>query len=474
MNRITTVMIILLTLSSMAWAQDELSAPANNSPAPPATNTPPAALPAGADASAQLFSPLSTPAGVANSAQALAAAGGAVAPPASTLSPAVAAQLQASQPQALPSQTMQPAAMPSPATPSSGAQSQASQSPADISQFQKWLANNSPNSQQKIPPPPFVSNQSSGPESAPPSLPPKPKKHYARIKPQTGPDAPVVESPPLSYEKSQQIMLSAAPQASTPTDPDSEEVFNNMMKQNVPLTPQQVVRLRQLIDNSQRAAAIPPTVPPKPVSSTLLINLAPGSTPPAIRLAQGYVSSLVFVDSTGAPWPVASYDLGDPKATTIQWDGKSNILLIQAVTPYSESNLVLRLVGLPTPISLELVSGQRVVDYRTDIHVSGLGPESKELPTGSGLPESASQLLLNVLDGVAPPGSKPLKVSGGDCMAWLLGNKMYLRTRLTVLSPGWVGKMTSPDGMYAYEMQQSSSVLVSQYGEPIELKIEGF
>jgi intracellular multiplication protein IcmK len=116
-----------------------------------------------------------------------------------------------------------------------------------------------------------------------------------------------------------------------------------------------------------------------------------------------------------------------------------------------------------------------VVDYRTDIHVSGLGPNSKDLPTGTALPDSANQLLLGVLDGIAPAGSRPLTVKGGgDCLAWLLGDKMYLRTRLTVLSPGWVGRMVSPDGMIAYQIQKSSSVLVSRYGQPIELKIEGF
>jgi intracellular multiplication protein IcmK len=51
---------------------------------------------------------------------------------------------------------------------------------------------------------------------------------------------------------------------------------------------------------------------------------------------------------------------------------------------------------------------------------------------------------------------------------------MYLRTRLTLLSPGWVGRMVSPDGMMAYELQKTSSVLVSQYGNPMTLKIEGF
>lgn len=285
---------------------------------------------------------------------------------------------------------------------------------------------------------------------------------------------PTVVSAPMTYNQSQQAMLNTAPTVNIPQSPDSSVAFDALLQSNLPLTPQQVVRLRQLIDVSQRAAAIPANIPPKPVSTTLMINLAPGTTPPAIRLAQGYVTSLVFVDSTGAPWPIAAYDIGDPKTANIQWDAKGNVMLIQATSPYSDSDLVIRLVGLMTPITLELVSGQRVVDYRTDIHVSGLGPNSKDLPTGTPLPSSANQVLLSVLDGIAPPESKLLTVKGGECQAWLLGDTMYLRTRLTVLSPGWVGRMVSPDGMYAYEIQRTSSVLVSQYGEPIELKIGGF
>ena len=319
---------------------------------------------------------------------------------------------------------------------------------SDLAQFQAWLKNNGQNS--------------AGPHVS------KPKTITSP--PPTGP---IIKSKPMSYSQSQQAILNSVP-SSYPPSPDAQAAFNAMIQQNMPMTPQQVVRLRQLIDESQRAAAIPPTIPPRPVSSTLMINLAPGATPPAIRLAQGYVSSLVFVDSTGSPWPVASYDIGNPKMTNIQWDGKSNVLLIQASSPYGDSDLVIRLAGLATPVTLGLVLGQRVVDYRTDIHVAGIGPNAKDLPMGTGLPNSANQLLLNVLDGVAPPGSKPLTVSGGDCLAWLLGDKMYLRTRLTVLSPGWIGRMVSPDGMYAYEIQKSSSVLVSQYGEPVEIKIEGF
>lgn len=339
--------------------------------------------------------------------------------------------------------------------------------PTDVAQFQNWLKNNGHDLTAQMPP-----TQSSQSPSQPPPLGMSSKQTRRVIVSSGSSDSPVI-SQPMTMEESQEIMLKSVP-SSPPPSADSVAAFNDMMQKNAPLTPEQVVKLRQYIDRSQRAASIPANVPPKPVSTTLMINLAPGTTPPAIRLAQGYVSSLVFVDSSGAPWPIASYDIGDPKATSIQWDGKSNIMLVQAITPYSDSNLVVRLVNLPTPITLELVSGQRVVDYRADIHVSGMGPNTKDLPTGVSLPNSASQLLLNILDGVAPAGSKQLTVAGGDCQAWLFGDKMYLRTRLTVLSPGWIGKMVSPDGMNAYELQKTSSVLVSQYGEPIELKIEGF
>ena len=280
---------------------------------------------------------------------------------------------------------------------------------------------------------------------------------------------------PLTYAEGQKVMLDSLPDNAMPPSTDSNAAFEALMTQNMPMSPEQIVRMRQRIDLSQRASAITPNIPPKAVSSTIMINLAPGATPPAVRLSQGYVSSLVFVDSTGTPWPIAAFDIGNPKTVNMQWDGKSNILLIQAITPYISGDIVVRLVGLPTPITLELVSGQRVVDYRVDVHVSGIGPNTKELPLGTNLPNSANQLLLGVLDGVAPAGSRSLNVAGdANTQVWMLGDRLYLRTRFTVLSPGWVGKMVSPDGMTAYELPKTSSVLVSRYGEPVQLKIEGF
>ncbi len=348
----------------------------------------------------------------------------------------------------------------------------AEKSPANAQQFEQWLRKNGfgASEAENVPPPPLgqapIPIRTTGTPLASTNTP------AVDAVPAQTPLLP--PAPPPTLEQSEETMQNSVPPPTNPPTDDQQKAFDMLLKQNMPMSTDQVIQLRQQIDLSQRAAAVPPNVPPKPVSTTLMINLAPGSTPPPIRLAQGYVTSLVFVDSTGAPWPIAAYEIGNPKATNIQWDGKSNILLLQAVSPYSDGNLVIRLANLPTPLTLELISGQRVVDFRVDIHVAGMGPNPKEVSSKMGLPASANNLLLSVLDGVAPPGSKILTVKGGDCQAWLVGDKMYLRTRFTILSPGWLGKMSSSDGMQAYEMPRSASVLISRYGEPVELKVEGF
>ena len=101
-----------------------------------------------------------------------------------------------------------------------------------------------------------------------------------------------------------------------------DEAFATMTQSQLPMTPNQIRTLRKLFDETQRAAAEYPGVPPRPTSSSIVVNLAPGATPPVIRLLSGFVTSLVFVDATGAPWPIKAIDIGDPQAFDFQWDKK--------------------------------------------------------------------------------------------------------------------------------------------------------
>lgn len=257
----------------------------------------------------------------------------------------------------------------------------------------------------------------------------------------------------------------------------SEGAFSNMSHAILPMTPEQIQRLRQLFNSTQYAAAIPPTVPPKPVIRSQFVNLAPGTTPPPIRLKQGLVTSLAFLDSTGQPWPIEAYDIGDPSIFNVQWNKVDHILFVQpSKAYYDDRNLVVRLKGLATPVTLTLLPPQlsehNAVDYRVDLHLSGFGPNAAPTPA-NGLPNGANPVLLGVLSGVPPEGSRVLTVTGGETQAWLLGDKIYVRSRLTILSPGWIGTMSSADGTKAYEMQKTPMILVSQNGRAVQLKIEG-
>lgn len=253
----------------------------------------------------------------------------------------------------------------------------------------------------------------------------------------------------------------------------ADQAFKQVTDQLFPLSGEQIIRLHQLYNASEFAQAATPGTPPRPTATSQFVNLAPGATPPVIRLARGFVTSMVFLDSTGAPWPISAYDLGDPSAFNIQWDKTGNTMMIQASKLYTYGNLAIRLQGLNTPVMMTLVPGQKAVDYRVDLRMQGYGPNAKMPTTGRSLPPTANQLLLSVLDGVPPAGSSRLTVSGGDAKAWLLGDKVYVRTRLTVLSPGWISTMTSADGMHVYEMQKSPVLLVSWHGKVMQVKLEG-
>jgi intracellular multiplication protein IcmK len=253
-----------------------------------------------------------------------------------------------------------------------------------------------------------------------------------------------------------------------------DQAFKQLTDKVSPLTPEQIIQLRKDQDNAQRAVATFPTTPPRPVSSTLTVDLSPGVTPPIIRLAAGFVTSIVFLDVTGQAWPIADYSLGNPKNFNLQWDKKTNTLFIQSTTAYNTGNLAIRLANLDTPIMLSLVSGQREVDYRIDLQVNGRGPNALAALVGDGLPSAISFNLLSVLDGVPPPGSTELEVCATFGRAWITAQgKLIFRTKLTVLSPAWSSTVSSADGTHVYEMTPTPLILASRNGKTIKIDLKG-
>ena len=253
----------------------------------------------------------------------------------------------------------------------------------------------------------------------------------------------------------------------------AQQAFNQVLAKTMPLTPDQIHAFKKSMDTVQRAVAVPANLPPKPVSSTLMVSLAPGETPPAIKMSMGFISSLVLVDASGAPWPIVAYDLGNSQAFNVQWDKKSNILMIQPLQPYTYANLAIQLKGLAPPVMLTLVPGQSVVDYRVDVTIMGQGPSTQDRVTATGLPKEASASLLGVLDNIPPVGAQALKVAPeGLGEAWAQGDNLFFRSTYTVLSPAYLNHMQSPDGMHAYILPKTPSILVSKLGKLVDVEIQ--
>ncbi len=250
-----------------------------------------------------------------------------------------------------------------------------------------------------------------------------------------------------------------------------DDAFIGMTREQLPLSPDQIKSLKEMFTEVQRAQAADSGTPPKPTSTMIKLNLSHGATPPVIRLQAGFVSSLVFLDAGGSPWPVKAYDLGDPRAFNIQWNKKSNTLMVQAVSQYKVGNLAVILDGLSTPIMITLIPGQNAVDYRVDLYVPEIGPNTSI--SQSSLPGKSDPQLLNVLNGVSPPGARELEVSGGEAQIWKYQGKLFVRTRMTILSPGWISHLRSADGMQAYHLNKAAVILASQNGKMLKLIVKG-
>lgn len=241
------------------------------------------------------------------------------------------------------------------------------------------------------------------------------------------------------------------------------------------VTPEQIRELRRMVDERQRATSEIPN-PPKSVTGSVSVSLSPGSTPPIIRPFIGSTSSFVVVDSTGAPWPVENFRIANPDVFPVnRLDGPhGSSFTVDTTLPYGQSNLVLKLVGVPAPVVIGLVAGQKEHDARVEVRVQGRGPNST-VSSGS-LMAGTDARLLPVLDGMAPSGGKTLSVGGVDGVrAWLLpSGRLMVRSPVKIISPASTSFVISADGTHVYEFARTTQLLGLVDGQYVPMTVGGW
>ncbi len=266
----------------------------------------------------------------------------------------------------------------------------------------------------------------------------------------------------------------------------------------IPLTPDMIRELGRKYGESKRAQEEAATELAVPVSRRINVSFTPGQPTNIVQTVKGYPTALSFFDTTGEPWPIAwdtnSNPAGVAGGANCSSDQRSGGPAVAAVgfyvcTPVKGSNvleiapasltprggLLVTLAGAPKPISFLLVAGGGKFDADLSVHVAERGPKAKvQIVTRSRAPETGTAFLTAMLDGVPPAEATPLMVSGvspEDLRAWKLGDRVFLRTRLTLLSPEWTASENGAGGLTVYSVPATPVVLLSERGRTVSASL---
>lgn len=231
-----------------------------------------------------------------------------------------------------------------------------------------------------------------------------------------------------------------------------------------------------------------------PVTRSVNASLGPGGATSIIQAVQGYPTALAFVDATGQPWPIAWDTNSNPASDSTGNGGAGGVPAVQATgfdirVPLKGSNVLqlaprssaprggvlVNLQGAPAPLTFMIMSGRDRYDARVDVRVADRGPNAKvQIITRPDTPETGAAYLTAMLDGAPPAEAVPLSVSGvspDDVRAWRLGDKVYLRTQYTILSPEWTAEQHGPNNVAIYAIPATPVVLLSANGRSVAARL---
>lgn len=233
----------------------------------------------------------------------------------------------------------------------------------------------------------------------------------------------------------------------------------------LPMSSDQVRGFMHRLEDTQEAAQPPSTGQPHGKVRITTLSLDPGTDPPLVNLAAGYVTTINMLDASGEPWPILDVGVGGNFEVSPTQAG-SHVVRIMPLTRYGAGNLSVLLKDLPTPIIFRLSAATNNVDLRLDARIPKYGPNAKMPLVNRPRLEAGDDVLMNILQNNPPAEAHRMKVSGIDARssAWSVGDHVYVRTPLSLLSPSWNASVASADGTTVYDIGNAPVLLMSDNG----------
>lgn len=252
------------------------------------------------------------------------------------------------------------------------------------------------------------------------------------------------------------------------------------LDQTAPLTPAELTELMTKLHERQLAAGQNITGRPqaRPVTSSELLDLSPGGTPPVVRVAVGQGAVLSFSDSAGRPWPLVENLNFNSRAYTTKVLAPHLYAITLNTREVAHVTVVLK--DLPRPIVITVLPAQDETDYLKEYtiprFVDGLPPPSVAASSREGALAFNSQDLISYLYRTPPAGARSLTINGlPGVTAWQSApGRMVVRTAGQVVIPAWSRRHAANDGVAVFELPLSPIVSITEGGALHRVSVGGY
>lgn len=273
-------------------------------------------------------------------------------------------------------------------------------------------------------------------------------------------------------------LLQSLDELDRPLTPEEITAYGAAIQSQFPMTPEMIRDFRRRVDESQKAAATPPSGQfPNPLTDTTRISLAANQAPSILLTGPDTVSVMAFYDRTGEAWPIASYIIGKPGSFQVYaMQEGSNQLAVTPLVPHGFSNIIVSLVGESRPLVFDVRTNSLNTHYRRDFVVHGLGPNATTGPMQSGSNEpvarASNDVMMAFATGTDIPGNAVrLRTDNPAVRAWRYDGAVYLRSAETIISPPASRILTGPGQVKAYRIRPTSVALISSNGRVSKVRI---
>lgn len=288
------------------------------------------------------------------------------------------------------------------------------------------------------------------------------------------PQTPVGDFPVIGATE----LLQSLDDLDRPLSPEEITAYGAALQSQFPMTPEMILDYRRRLDESQRAAATPPSGRfPNAITDAVHISLGPTQTPEVLLTGQDTVSVMAFYDSSGAAWPIASYVIGRPSAFQVYaMQPGSNQLAVTPLVTHGFSNIIVSLVGESRPLVFEVRTNALNTHYRRDFTVDGMGPNAQTATPAMTVSEprvrASNNVMMAFATGTDIPGNA-VRISTDNAVvrAWRYDRSIYLQSRETVISPPASQILTAAGQVHAYKIRPTAVVLISVNGVVSKVRI---